>query len=77
MTGKYLNTAEVRDRLGNPSETTFWRYRNDPFYAPLNFPKPIRIGKLNRWPEDAIVEVQKRLEEGICRAAGKEGRGNG
>ena len=47
----YLSTAQVRERYGNVSEMTIWRWRHD---SELGFPEPDPIRKRNYWRSDRL-----------------------
>ncbi|MEJ0096392.1 MAG: hypothetical protein WDN46_24195 [Methylocella sp.] len=59
----WISTSDAMIMLGCRSETTFWRYRRHPYYADLEFPTPIKIGREYRWRKSSILEVIARLEK--------------
>ncbi len=50
-TSHYLTTAQVRERYGNVSEMTIWRWRKDP---DLGFPAPEPIRARNYWRSETL-----------------------
>lgn len=52
MTEKRIRSERVREICGGISKMTEWRWANDPS---LNFPKPIKIGRIRYWKESEIL----------------------
>jgi predicted DNA-binding transcriptional regulator AlpA len=46
----------VRKLLDDCSDMHIWRLVNDGQYASLNFPKPLKIGRMNYWRRREIQE---------------------
>jgi predicted DNA-binding transcriptional regulator AlpA len=51
MSATYLNSRAVRQRYGNTSEMSLWRWRHD---DKLTFPKPTIINKRLYWRVDEL-----------------------
>jgi predicted DNA-binding transcriptional regulator AlpA len=54
---KHLTTRQVRERYGNPSEMTVYRWWHHP---KMGFPKPIKIGKRNLFLESELEDYERR-----------------
>ncbi len=52
MNSKLLTSTQVREKLGNVSDMTLWRWLHHPT---MNFPQPIYIGRRRYWREDELV----------------------
>lgn len=44
-----IPAPSVREMVGGITEVTLWRWLNQPEYAALNFPKPVKIATRNYW----------------------------
>lgn len=53
MQKQYSSALKVRERYGNISEMTLWRWLADP---DLNFPRPVYIRKRRFW-DDAKLDA--------------------
>ena len=47
----YLTSRQVRERYGNCSDMTIWRWQNDPA---LNFPQPMKINHRRLWTQESL-----------------------
>ncbi len=59
-----VNAIKAKEMLGSPSDTTFWRYYHDPYFAWLQMPKPVSTGRTRLWRKSDIVAVQARMAAG-------------
>jgi predicted DNA-binding transcriptional regulator AlpA len=59
---RYLTAAEVRQRYGNCTDVTIWRWIRDPRVA---FPSPVKLGAggLNYWWLPTLREWETRRSE--------------
>jgi len=67
---RYLNAAEVRQRYGNCTAMTIWRWIHDP---QVGFPRPVKLGAggLNFWWLPILRQWEARRDEQTApRAAG-------
>ena len=67
---RYLTAAAVRQRYGNCTDMTIWRWIRDPRVA---FPPPIKLGArgLNFWWLPTLREWEaRRIEQAVTRAEG-------
>ena len=53
----YLSSTQLRQRYGNVSSMSVWRWVNHPT---LGFPKPITIQRRNYWDESALEEWERK-----------------
>ncbi len=70
MTDCLLTRKDVRTKLGKCSDMHVWRLCNDPRYAHLAFPPPLRFDRRPRWREsdvDNFIERQSQLAQTPCR----------
>jgi predicted DNA-binding transcriptional regulator AlpA len=51
-----IRAKGVRKLLDDCSDMHIWRLVNDGQYAGLNFPKPLKIGRMNYWRRREIQE---------------------
>ena len=57
---RYSRDKAVAERYDN-SRSTIWRWANDPRYAYLKFPKPIKIGPgVTAWDDDHLDQFDAR-----------------
>jgi len=56
--GPLISAAEVRRRVGNPSDMTLWRWLKEPR---MNFPQPVYIRRKRFWRESEIYEFIAKL----------------
>jgi hypothetical protein len=54
---KYLTARQVRERLGNVSDMSIWRWLHDP---KMGFPTPLRINRRRLFNEEEIAEFEAR-----------------
>jgi len=63
---KGLNRRELKTKLGDPSDSTFWRIMNED----SDFPKPIQFlnGRHSIWPEDEVdAYLEKRRQSPVVK----------
>lgn len=54
--GVYLPAKKVRNRYGDVSDMTLWRWLNDPTMA---FPRPLVINKRRLWKVDDLLAWER------------------
>ena len=59
----YLNSKQVRQRYGDVSDMTIWRWLRDPS---LNFPAPLKINGRRLWAQDSLekFEAERAADSG-------------
>ncbi len=60
---KYLTARQVRERFGNVSDMSLWRWLHDP---KLGFPQPIRIQRRRLFNEEEIAAFEARLAAAVA-----------
>jgi predicted DNA-binding transcriptional regulator AlpA len=56
---RLLNSRQVKERYGNVSDQTIWRWLRD---ERLGFPKPEQIRRRNYWDSDKLDAFDERRE---------------
>lgn len=59
--GRLLAARAVRERLGDVSDMTLWRWQRDGI-----LPQPVKINGRNYWPESAIAAVVERAGQQVA-----------
>lgn len=54
--GVYLPAKRVRERYGDCSDMTLWRWLNDPS---MDFPRPLVINKRRLWKVDDLLAWER------------------